>query len=66
MKFGFFKDGQLVDSCYAASKEAAISTVEHDEAHEIIDADLITSGNIDFSNITVSGNSDFPVFNPKN
>ena len=37
MRFGFFKNSRLVDSCHAESITEAKSTIEYDDVHQIID-----------------------------
>lgn len=65
MKFGFFKNGKLVDSCHAENKEKAKSEFEHDEVHEIWDSSLLSAGTMDASEISVSGTKEMPIFNQK-
>jgi len=63
IKFGFFKNGKLVDTCHAEGKPHAKSSVEHDEVHEILDSDLLTSGTLDGNKITAEGTKEMPIFN---
>lgn len=73
MKFGFFLKGQLVDSCHAESKADAASVHEHDEVHEILDADKLsavllnsdgmTAGLLNSDGMTVSGTKEKPISN---
>lgn len=54
MKFGFFKEGKLVDSCYADNIKLAVSSIDHDEVHEILDANQLTGGLLNANDLIVT------------
>tara|TARA_Y100001936_G_C16055107_1_gene660439 strand:+ start:1508 stop:2014 length:507 start_codon:yes stop_codon:yes gene_type:complete len=50
-KYGFFKNGKLVDSCYADNLTSAKSDVEYEQCAPIVDASQITGSTINTESI---------------
>jgi hypothetical protein len=63
MKFGFYKNGKLVDTCHAENSALAKSDIDYDEAHTILDADLLTAGTMDSGTLIADGSKEFTIFN---
>lgn len=64
-KYGFFKNGKLVDSVYAESQESAVTNAQWDECFEIIDSNVLSGGTMDASILTATGTKEFPIFNTR-